>query len=386
MQIIRSGILMKRLALIPNTAVRLIFAVYLYVCVSCAYSIRDFDQLNAYPGNSRIFARESLQTGTLDDKVETFALDESWSTCSSTTLQLEPTFIVLFNVSADIFVTYVEIRLGPASLASSASVHVVLFNSFSAPVTNRQFMLSPTISFIANVYASSIRIRLWGKEQSKLEICELRFVQGPPSLVPANLRRQSWASQFGEDEFAAALWFLNRPPLVNATVVEVGAGDGLRASISVYFESVLGWRAICIEPSSQYQRLVENRPNAKNVHGAVCAERRMVSFSEHVIEPLLSHVSTSAVPSDQFAAQYAVMCEPLSNYISGVRHVDFLSLDCEGCELDAVQSLVTANITVSHAAVETYGKSDDEMRKLLSSLRMLNLHYLDTLGATSLFA
>ncbi len=78
------------------------------------------------------------------------------------------------------------------------------------------------------------------------------------------------SSQAWQDEALNNLVFENR---TNGTFVEFGASDGITFSNSLFFEKYLGWKGLCIEPSSKhYMNIVDNRSSCIPIHGAICAE------------------------------------------------------------------------------------------------------------------
>jgi len=53
-------------------------------------------------------------------------------------------------------------------------------------------------------------------------------------------------------------------------VVEYGAGDGVFLSNSVFFEREVCWTSVNVEPTYLFEELIQNRPGAHNIKGAVC--------------------------------------------------------------------------------------------------------------------
>lgn len=55
--------------------------------------------------------------------------------------------------------------------------------------------------------------------------------------------------------------------------LEVGAGDGLARSASLWLEQAAGWRGVLVEGHPElYARLARNRPDAICLHAAACRE------------------------------------------------------------------------------------------------------------------
>ena len=48
----------------------------------------------------------------------------------------------------------------------------------------------------------------------------------------------------------------------NGIFLEVGANNGMSQSNTYIYEKFIGWKGICIEPSSRFDDLVKNRTNS----------------------------------------------------------------------------------------------------------------------------
>lgn len=110
--------------------------------------------------------------------------------------------------------------------------------------------------------------------------------------------------------------------------VEFGAHNGIAASNSRFFETHLSWRALLIEPTC-IDDLKRNRPNATTIHGAVCKEHRTINLPDFG-------------SSCRGQGENIVQCYPLqqiieTNKISPV--IDLVSIDTEGMEMEALQSI-----------------------------------------------
>jgi FkbM family methyltransferase len=128
--------------------------------------------------------------------------------------------------------------------------------------------------------------------------------------------------------------------------VEFGALDGLLDSNSLFFESELEWRGLCIEanPAVQ-QRLVDNRPQSKRLfaaiydrHGTVLFERidgGLYGWSgiKDTIEPGHWKRIEKNIPT-QMRTTVEVPCLPLKDALdtAGLKRIDYMSIDVEGAE------------------------------------------------------
>ena len=148
-------------------------------------------------------------------------------------------------------------------------------------------------------------------------------------------------SQFGEDH---ALLRLLRPQ-ADGTFVDVGANDPLEGSNTAFLYS-LGWSGLAIDPNPQFAaKFKKARPRDIYLTMGV-AERptsltyyefeynKFNTFSEERARRLVSE-------GNPLTGQQRVECRSLREivreYLPG-KHIDVLSVDCEGLDLDVLRS------------------------------------------------
>eukprot|EP00300_Choanocystis_sp_HF-7_P030915 c39928_g1_i1.p1 GENE.c39928_g1_i1~~c39928_g1_i1.p1 ORF type:complete len:338 (+),score=65.04 c39928_g1_i1:60-1073(+) len=133
-------------------------------------------------------------------------------------------------------------------------------------------------------------------------------------------------------------------------VYEVGALDGvIDGSISHFFERALGWSTLLQEANAaNFKGLKQNRPQATLVEGAICGADNEAGTLEFLgdyggsvgavktMDPM--HRKTFHGTRDD---TYVVRCEPLALTLArvGIPHIDLWSLDVEGAELVALDSM-----------------------------------------------
>lgn len=151
-------------------------------------------------------------------------------------------------------------------------------------------------------------------------------------------------SQQGEDKFLFEK-FLNYK---DGFFIELGAMDGVQFSNTLFFERNLGWKGILIEPTSQFDALVHNRPNCYNFNYAISKKDGEIEFvgnnalggivdsmhEKHYYGWGLNHQSTYKVKSKPM---YHILDEVSKVY--ELKKIDFLSLDVEGGELEVLETL-----------------------------------------------
>ncbi len=195
----------------------------------------------------------------------------------------------------------------------------------------------------------------------------------PPSRIQA--RHQPWRdpsgvewySQLGQDRWAAALWSL----LLNSSsssssaraagvFFEAGAADGATMSNTLALELRHGWRGVLVEAAGAYTDLLaKNRPKAHRVPTTALwrADGEELTFRYAQLWSGLearldedTRRALSAVPLVQETVRTARLSTVLEG--AGVRIVDFLSLDIEGAEEDALLGLDVSRHVVNVLCIE----------------------------------
>lgn len=189
--------------------------------------------------------------------------------------------------------------------------------------------------------------------------------------------------------------------------VEAGANDGLRQSNTLLLERSLGWRGLLVEPSpAAFEQLQENRPSCDLVNAALVAssddgQTLLGAFSEGqltgtVVDDLLHRapdVPKSIVQRIHLRVRRLFGIKPVVTLISvptttlsselmkrGRTKVDFLSLDVEGYELEALRGIDLATIRPSLLAVEV---RDSEAWELLNLLTLAGYVLAENLSSFS---
>jgi len=141
-------------------------------------------------------------------------------------------------------------------------------------------------------------------------------------------------SQQGEDVYVFQR-FINRP-CPDGIFVELGAMDGVLYSNTKFFEDELQMRGTLIEPTKEYHRLIQYRPNCHCYQVAVSYQPGPVRFlGEHatagLVETMSENFRRNWHPSPR---EYIVHGEPFSSILakSNITYIDFLSIDVEGGE------------------------------------------------------
>lgn len=156
-------------------------------------------------------------------------------------------------------------------------------------------------------------------------------------------------SQSAEDE-ALLGWFNG---LCGGTYIEMGGLDGVRYSNSYVFNKAFDWKGLMVEIGpSNFKKLLNNRPNELAlVNAGVCEKKRTLHYVEReavggiweFFAPGFKAKWWPDLDDVKILNETTIECSPLQEiideHIGNLVYFDFLSLDIEGGELEAIQSI-----------------------------------------------
>jgi FkbM family methyltransferase len=161
-------------------------------------------------------------------------------------------------------------------------------------------------------------------------------------------------------------------PLRGGFFLEAGANDGLLFSNTAYLERYCGWKGILVEAiPHKFVECVRNRPGSIVEHCALVAPGFQADFVEMRYENLMSfapgiadidtieqvhHGSRYLVGSERnlSACRFLAPAMTLASILRKhrVRSIDFMILDTEGAELDALRGLDFSTCRVDRILIE----------------------------------
>jgi FkbM family methyltransferase len=178
---------------------------------------------------------------------------------------------------------------------------------------------------------------------------------------------EGYYSQWGQDKFMNEEFFHNKP---DGIFIDIGAHNGISYSNTKFFEE-LGWKGICIEPIPEvFKELKRNRKahclqgcisNFSGIahFGEVVGNSQMLSGLVEKFDPIHQTRIVDAIHSNQGSYKVIeVNCYLLNDILQeyGFSHIDYLTLDTEGGELDILQSIDFSKFNIDFIDVENnYG-------------------------------
>jgi FkbM family methyltransferase len=135
--------------------------------------------------------------------------------------------------------------------------------------------------------------------------------------------------------------------------VEFGAGDGIFMSNSLPYEENLCWSGVCIEPTTEFAKLQQNRPLCAKIQGAVCDRDGPRTFHDITENGLWTgwagfgdtfsadtweHINANVRSGKWAVKEIKVYCHKLQNALAeqGIRKVDHLAIDVQGAEYEVL--------------------------------------------------
>lgn len=185
-------------------------------------------------------------------------------------------------------------------------------------------------------------------------------------------------SQWKQDEWLNEHYFKNKR---NGMFVEVGSSDGVTINNTLFFEKHLGWKGICMEPiPNQFDKLRKNR-SCMCIEG--CAYHKNGTVKFNLLEGYTQDLSgiTASYPEKHLQRidremktmggerkEIDVATYRLDKLFkdNNIKHIDYLSIDTEGSELQVLQGIDFDEVVIDAISVEeNYEELSGPVRKLL---------------------
>lgn len=153
---------------------------------------------------------------------------------------------------------------------------------------------------------------------------------------------RSTFSQYGEDHFFRIMFY----PQSHGTFVDVGSHHPIEGS-NTFGLYMRGWRGVTVDPNPAFAPLFKRfRPEDVHLVEGVSATPASMQYFE--FEPSVLNTLSTERSHELKGFGYKptgtqeVPCRPLASMLDEKlqgQHIDFLSVDCEGYDLVALQSL-----------------------------------------------
>ncbi len=244
------------------------------------------------------------------------------------------------------------------------------------------------LNIIAKSYATHPEIDKQGKKMSHL----FKAVLLSSIIIVLNVFCDPYYSQYKQDEFANDHFFKNKK---DGVFIDIGAYDGVCISNSYFFEKHLDWKGICIEPIPEIYETLRTNRNCYCVQGCIADYEDIVPFLRikalavfsGIVEKYDSkHTAVVAREMEKINDSSEIISVKtflLNNLLEKHEfyHIDFLSIDTEGGELDILQSIDFDKFDIDVITVEN-NYYDPEYKKFLESKEY---KYITRLGCDEMY-
>lgn len=187
-------------------------------------------------------------------------------------------------------------------------------------------------------------------------------------------------SQYKQDQIVFEKFF-NDNNQTGRFFVDIGAYDGVHISNSYFFEKILGWKGICVEPIKEiFDKLVENRSSI-NLNCCISTTGGKVDFLRNFgYTEMLSGITDLYDPrhmqridkenndTNSYSHVFSIDSRPLSNILDEykISYIDYLSVDVEGAELEVIKSIDFNKVKIGVMIIESnFPDTDNEITELL---------------------
>jgi FkbM family methyltransferase len=142
----------------------------------------------------------------------------------------------------------------------------------------------------------------------------------------------------------------------NGYFIECGANDGVDQSNTWYYEKILNWSGILIEPlSKQFQELKKNRSTKnKFFNMALCSSEsnNTMILEDNDLTSSTSKQNNKTVKSNIVSVQSTTLTKILDE-VSAPNLIDFFSLDVEGFEDQVIKGINFNKYNFKYFLIET---------------------------------
>ena len=203
----------------------------------------------------------------------------------------------------------------------------------------------------------------------------LRYVKKHLLLPPSNLNikiesenaSKSYA-QLGQDLLIDNLL----KGKTNGFFIEAGAYDGETFSNTLYFERKRNWTGLLVEADPKLFYLLKNKNRRAFISNACLSVKNYAESVNFTFGNALGGIEATEY-TEYILGNGLVQCIPLITYLTvlNITHVDYLSLDIEGTEIDVIKQIDFKKYTFNVIMIEyaIFGHPGNETSSRLDELR-----------------
>jgi FkbM family methyltransferase len=135
----------------------------------------------------------------------------------------------------------------------------------------------------------------------------------------------NFKSQLGQDEWVCKIFDYKK----NGYFIDIGAFNGIDFSNTYCLEKELDWQGVCVEAAkNSFNSLIKNR-KCLCLNKAIYNENKMVLFNENGMFGMIKEDGDQAIE--------AITIDKLLEICNAPNLIDYISLDIEGSEYEALE-------------------------------------------------
>lgn len=175
---------------------------------------------------------------------------------------------------------------------------------------------------------------------------------------------ENFYSQYRQDMLLRIFLF---PEKNDGVFIDIGGNHPITINNTYYFEQI-GWTGLAFEPLKSKNRLWEEERKTECLPialGKVEAEMEFIEYEDDVMSGIKGNADFAGAVKDT----YMVKVRPLGMVLKehNITHVDFMSIDVEGGELDVLDGIDFDNVDIYCILIENNkgSKKAKQVRKYL---------------------
>lgn len=188
-------------------------------------------------------------------------------------------------------------------------------------------------------------------------------------LLCSVLSSEEYYSQLGQDRYLNEHFFKDKR---DGIFIDIGAYDGVTGSNTLFFEKFRGWKGICVEPVPEFFARLEQHRSCILINAAIGSKgEKEFLWIKGVNEQLSGLVETYDTSRKKLVeGQETLLTVPSIPFMEllesyQISHIDYLSIDTEGGELNILKSIDFDRVSIDVIDVENNAK-DPSFAKFLA--------------------
>lgn len=139
----------------------------------------------------------------------------------------------------------------------------------------------------------------------------------------------------------------------NGTFLDVGGNDPIKINNTYFFETSRNWSGLAFEPMPKMNQRWKELRKVECLQVALGSHRGEMEFCEYE-DDYMSGAASNVDYKGKVANKYKVKVATLESVLKRhkITHVDFMSIDVEGAELDVLKGINFNEVSIDYIVIE----------------------------------